>query len=248
MSTRLLIFLFFVFFIGLARADDEALSPMMQGFDDIPMPLEETIDDPWESLNRPVFKFNDWLDTYALKPVSTLYLAIVPKPLTKGIHNVYTNMGNLQNIGNDLLQAHFYQATSDSWRLLINTTVGIGGAFDVASHIGLDQNNQDFGLTLAEWGYHDSRYVVLPFFGPSTLRDAMGMPVDMYIFSPYPYIGIDDRRKQYMLALLGLLDKRVQLLQYEDVYQRIALDRYTFVRDTYLQHRATKIEHNKALS
>ncbi len=257
MRIRSYICLLSVLFVLTAHAEVVPVSPMMQGLtpEEVnsspllqasPESTSLKVDDPWEKTNRVIFDFDDWLDKHALQPAATFYLAVVPRPMTKGIHNIYSNVSNIQNVGNDLLQANFYQATSDGWRFIINTTAGIGGTFDVASNIGLYQNDEDFGLTLARWGYTDSRYIVLPFFGPSTIRDTLAMPVDYYAFSPYPYIK--NWKKQYMLYLIGILDKRAQLLQYDDIYQQIALDRYAFIRNAYLQQRNAKIQRNQELS
>lgn len=237
------------------QGDEESasgVSPMMQGYganqasQTAYTQNQPKVDDPWESMNRVIFSFDDALDEYFLKPVAELYNKIMPKPLNRGIHNIYENVSNVQNIGNDLLQANFYQATSDTWRLFINTTAGLGGTFDVASDIGLYQNDEDFGLTLARWGYTESRYVVLPFFGPSTIRDTIGMPIDYYAFSPYP--RIENMRLRYSLYALDIVNQRAQLLKYQDLYEKFSLDKYTFVRDAYLQRRAGQIQRNKELS
>lgn len=225
------------------------VSPMMQGYgasQAAHTPNQPKVDDPWESMNRVIFSFDDALDEYFLKPAAELYNKIMPKPLNRGVHNIYENVSNVQNIGNDLLQGNFYQATSDTWRLFINTTAGLGGTFDVASDIGLYQNDEDFGLTLARWGYTESRYVVLPFFGPSTIRDTIGMPIDYYAFSPYP--RIENMRLRYSLYALDIVNQRAQLLKYQDLYEKFSLDKYTFVRDAYLQRRAGQIQRNNELS
>lgn len=238
--------------------DDLSASPMMQGFGQNYSDTQDQqnaesysagqtkVDDPWESMNRIIFSFDDSLDQYILKPAAEFYNKVMPKPLNRGVHNIYENISNIQNIGNDLLQANFYQATADSWRFLINTTAGIGGTFDVANDMGLYQNDEDFGLTLAHWGYTDSRYLVLPFFGPSTIRDTIGMPIDYFAFSPYP--RIKNMRLRYTLYALDIINQRAQLLQYQDLYEKFSLDKYIFVRNAYLQRRAGQIQRNKELS
>jgi len=202
-------------------------------------------DDPYESYNRFVFKFNDELDQAFLTPAAKLYIKIVPKPLAKGVHNFFNNIENIQNVAEDVLQGNIYQASSDLWRMGINTTLGIGGLFDVAAPMGLEQNYEDFGLTLAQWGYTKSNYLVLPFFGPSTLRDTIGMPVDYYAFSIYPYIHPTIRR--YELYALWVVDKRAQILEYQNVFEQAAFDKYAFVRSAYMQRRAYLIQRNKDL-
>lgn len=201
--------------------------------------------DPYEKFNRVMYTFNDTLDTFILKPVATVYNKIVPKPLSKGISNVFYNIDTIPTVVNDVLQANFYQATSDAWRLGINSTVGILGLFDVAGNIGLEPNQEDFGLTLAHWGYKNSNYLVLPFFGPSTPRDAIGLPVDYYLFSIYPYIH--PTRQRYELYGLGVVSRRASLLRYSDVMEQASLDKYVFMRDAYMQRRAYLIQRNKEL-
>jgi len=204
------------------------------------------VKDPYEKINRTIFEFNDSLDTYFLVPVAKFYNKVVPKPLNKGIYNFFSNLNNFPTIGNDLLQGNFYQATSDSWRFFVNSTAGAAGLFDVAQNMGLASNSEDFGLTLARWGYTDSSYLVLPFFGPSTVRDTAGLPVDYYFFSPYGYV--QDSRTQYTLYALNIVSKRAQLLQYQNLYNQIALDRYAFIRNAYLESRANAIDRNQNLS
>ena len=204
------------------------------------------VDDPYENFNRSIFSFNDTLDTYVLVPVSKVYNKVMPKPLNRGIYNAFSNLNNFPTISNDLLQGNFYQATSDSWRFFINSTAGAAGLFDVARNMGLDPNTEDFGLTLARWGYTDSSYLVLPFLGPSTIRDTAGLPVDYFLFSPYNYV--QDSRTRYTLYALNIVSKRAQLLQYQNLYNQIALDRYAFIRNAYLQQRTNAIERNQHLS
>lgn len=207
--------------------------------------FSENSQDPYERFNRDMFKFNDFLDTYFLKPVATVYNKIVPKPLAKGLSNVYSNIDNVPTIINDVLQGNFYQATSDTWRLAINTTIGIGGFFDPASHIGLEPNSEDFGLTLAQWGYTKSNYLVLPFIGPTTVRDGISYPINYYYMSIYPLIK--PTRDEYYLYFGGVIVRRAELLSYENFMQQAAIDKYVFIRDAYLQHRNYMIERNSQL-
>lgn len=201
--------------------------------------------DPYEGFNRAMYHFNDILDHVILKPIATLYNKIVPKPLAKGISNFYSNIDTIPTVINDVLQANFYQATSDTWRLGINSTVGILGFFDVASNMGLEPNTEDFGLTLAQWGFTNSNYLVLPFFGPSTVRDAIGLPVDYYVFSIYPHINPTLTR--YEIYGLGVVSRRANLLHYQNVIEQASVDKYVFLRDAYLQRRNYQIERNKQL-
>lgn len=201
--------------------------------------------DPYEKFNRPMFVFNDKLDQFVLKPIATLYNKIVPKPLVKGISNIFSNIDTIPTVINDGLQGNIYQATSDFWRLGINSTIGILGFFDPATSMGLEHNSEDFGLTLAQWGYKNSNYLVLPFFGPSTPRDGIGLPVDYYLFSIYPYITPVTAR--YELYGLGIVSRRADLLHFQNVMDQASLDRYVFLRDAYMQRRSYLIQRNKEL-
>jgi len=203
----------------------------------------EDINDPLANYNRVVFHFNDTLDRMILKPVATLYSKVIPRPLHQGITNFFSNIDNVPTIVNDLLQIKIYQAVSDSWRLFINSTVGIVGLFDVASRIGLKPHHEDFGLTLAHWGYKQSNYFEVPFFGPSTIRDAIGWPVDYFLFSVYPHIS--NVVVRYSVYGLGVVNRRSNFLQYQDVFEQVAVDRYIFMRNAYLQHRNYQIGENE---
>ena len=206
--------------------------------DDEPAPQK----DPLEKLNRGIFTFNDKIDKIVLKPVATVYNKIMPKPLNQGVHNFYNNIGTLPTIANDILQLHFYQAANDIWRFGINSTIGIAGFFDIATRMNLKYYSNDFGLTMARWGYKNSTYIVWPFFGPSTIRDGIGIPVDYFAFSVYPYVNPTSAR--YELYGLGVVDRRAQLLKIESVMEEAALDRYVFVRNAYTQRRRYQIEQN----
>lgn len=208
---------------------------------DEPEPAVEK--DPYEGFNRAMFTFNEKLDKFILKPVARAYNAIMPRPLNEGVHNFFVNINSLPTIANDLLQANFYQATSDSWRLVINTTLGVGGFFDIADRMKLKPYSNDFGLTLAKWGYANSNYLVLPFFGPSTPRDGIiGLPVDYFAFSIYPYI--QPTKTRYIVYGVGVVDKRAQLLKFQEVIDEASVDKYVFVRNAYMQRRAYQIDQN----
>src|SRR5579862_6706768 len=128
--------------------------------DEIP---SQPVKDPLQKFNRAMFSFNDFLDKYILKPVATVYNKIMPRPLNQGVHNFFNNIGELPIMANDVLQLHFYQFANDFWRTGINTTIGVGGMFDMASRMQLPYYTNDFGMTLARWGYANSTYLVLPF-------------------------------------------------------------------------------------
>ncbi|MGH1371179.1 MAG: MlaA family lipoprotein [Cellvibrionaceae bacterium] len=194
-------------------------------------------DDPWEGMNRKIFVFNDTLDNYVVKPVAKGYLAVTPDPVETGVSNFFENLGEVGNILNDVLQWKWGQAANDTGRLLVNSTVGIAGIFDVAKHVGLPRSEgEDFGQTLASWGVGQGPYLVLPFLGPSNLRDLGGMPVDSYA-NPIGYIDhVPTRNSTYAT---DLLDTRASLIAAEDL---ISGDKYSFMRDAFLQRREYLIE------
>jgi phospholipid-binding lipoprotein MlaA len=202
--------------------------------------------DPYERFNRLVFAFNDVIDNAILQPLAKLYNKIVPKPLNKRISNFYNNIDTVPTVLNDVLQANFYQATSDAWRLIINSTAGILGFFDIGSEIGLEPNTEDFGLTLAQWGYKNSNYLVLPFIGPTTFRDGIGFFINYQYLTIYPYIYPVNER--YRLYFLGLVQRRADLAHFQNVMDEAALDKYVFMRDAYMQRRNYLIERNQELS
>jgi len=201
--------------------------------------------DPLEGYNRFAYKVNDTLDKYIAKPASHIYNSVMPRPLNNMVNRAFENLDTIPTVLNDLLQANFYQATSDTWRLAINSTIGIGGAFDVAADMGLEYNVEDFGLTLAKWGWTNSVYFVIPILGPSTIRDALGRPVN-YTMSVFPYI-----RKVFWrnsLYVWYLLNQRAQLLRFQKVFDQAAIDPYVFTRNAYLQRRAYLIERDNELN
>lgn len=197
--------------------------------------------DPLERTNRLVFSFNEAVDKTVTKPAATLYNKVIPRPLNHGIHNIFNNFWTVTTIANDMLQLHLYQMMHDTWRFAINTTVGVGGFFDVADRIGLKPYTNDFGLTLARWGWQKSTYVVWPFFGPSSIRDGIRLPVDYYL-SIYPFIS--PVRVRYGIYGLDVLDRRAQLLKFQPIFEEAALDKYVFMRDAYSQRRQYQISEN----
>lgn len=192
----------------------------------------ENPSDPWEGFNRKVFVFNDTLDGYILKPIAKGYKFVTPDVVETGVSNVFGNLGEVGNIVNDLLQAKIGKAGNDTGRLLVNSTLGLAGIFDVASHMGLKKSDgEDFGQTLAAWGVDSGPYVMLPLFGPSSVRDGFGTGADSFL-NPIRYV--DHVPTRNTATLTGLVDTRAGLLSIEDV---ISGDRYVFLRDVYLQRR-----------
>ncbi len=196
-------------------------------------------DDPYEALNRRVHNFNMAFDATILKPPAKFYKAVVPAPVRASVNNFYSNINMIPTVANDLLQVDFSYALKDTWRFFINSTFGIGGLFDVANNFGLPSHSNDLGLTLAKWGHKKSAYLVIPFLGPSTIRDGAGMLGD-YFLTPYPYITFDNHIILYSLLSLRYIDLRAQYLDNERVLEE-ALDKYTFLRDAYLQNRNYRI-------
>lgn len=188
--------------------------------------------DPWQSYNRAMFSFNDTVDRYTLKPLAKGYVFITPKFVRTGVSNVLSNVGEVPSILNGILQGKPEKAGRDTGRLLINSTLGLAGIFDVAKHLGLPSlGREDFGQTLAVWGVDQGPYIVLPFLGPSTARDTVALPAGWYT-DPRAYI--DHQRTKNVTLGVTLLDTRAELL---DLEEHITGDRYTFVRDAYLQRR-----------
>ena len=195
--------------------------------------------DPLESMNRGIYKFNDTVDKAAIKPVAGAYKAVVPSPLRTGVNNFFTNLGTVVTLVNDLLQFKLDKAMTDAGRLAINSTFGIGGLIDVASMDNIEKNNEDFGQTLAYWGWKDSTYLVLPFLGPSTLRDTGGLVVDSAFIDPIYYV--EDVPARNSAIALKFIDRRSQYLPASNLLDEAALDPYAFMRDAYMQRRNNQI-------
>jgi phospholipid-binding lipoprotein MlaA len=199
--------------------------------------------DPLEGLNRGIYKFNDVADRYAMKPVAKAYKAIAPSPVRTGISNFFSNLGTLTTVVNDLLQLKFAQAFSDAGRFVINTTFGVVGLIDVASMDNIPKHQEDFGQTLGYWGMGSGAYLVLPILGPSTVRDASGLAIDTVTSDPIQYLhNIGQVRTYYQVRAVQLLDKRTQLLDATDLVDNASIDPYAFMRDAYLQRRASLIQ------
>lgn len=187
--------------------------------------------DPWEDMNRKIYAFNDVADKYVAKPVAETYQIVTPDFLERGIDNVFGNLRELLNIVSDLAQFKFKAAASDGGRFLINSTVGIAGFFEVASHVGLEKRTEDFGQVLGYWGVGPGPYLMLPILGPSTVRDAGAAVVDAQIDA---ISQVDHVRTRNQLRILDLINTRANLLASESL---LSGDRYTFLRDAYLQRR-----------
>ncbi|MHB0805162.1 MlaA family lipoprotein [Stutzerimonas nitrititolerans] len=193
--------------------------------------LHAAEEDPWEGVNRAVFRFNDTVDTYSLKPLAKGYQKVTPDVIETGIGNVFSNLGDVVVLANDLLQGKIRNAGIDTSRILFNTTFGVLGFFDVATRMGLPKNDEDLGQTLGVWGLGNGPYVVLPLLGPSTLRDAGGRVGDSFL-GPYRYIN--DVPVRNTTFGVDVVDTRASLLSAEKM---ITGDKYIFIRNAYLQNR-----------
>jgi phospholipid-binding lipoprotein MlaA len=195
--------------------------------------------DPYEASNRKIHQFNMAFDATFLKPLAKIYVWILPEPSRVCINNAYNNINMIPTTANDLLQGQLKMLPKDFWRFVLNSTVGVGGLFDVADkHFGLKPHSNDLGLTFAKWGDKNSPYIVIPLLGPATIRDGMGALFEYTFLTPYPYIPNDVA----LYTLLGVryVDLRSQLFDAEKLMDE-SLDKYTFIRDVYMQRRAYQL-------
>lgn len=199
--------------------------------------------DPIEGFNRAMYAFNEGLDTVLIKPVAQGYEAVLPTPVRTGVTNFFGNIADFFIGVNNLLQGKPDQAVSDIGRVLINSTVGILGIFDVATNAGLEKHEEDFGQTFGRWGVGDGAYVVLPVFGPRTVRDTFGLVLDI---AADPVANIGDIPTRNSALALRLIDTRADLLPADKVIEEAALDKYSYVRDGYLQRRRNLIHDGNA--
>jgi phospholipid-binding lipoprotein MlaA len=215
----------------------------MIGCASIPAGSERSPDDPWEPFNRSVFSFNESLDDYLLKPITKGYRFILPKPAQQGIDNFFGNYRDIYTSANNLLQGNLSMAFSDLMRVVVNTIFGLGGLFDVATPGGLEKHKADFGQTFGVWGIPSGPYVVLPFFGPSNVRDTFGTAVDLetdYLFRMLPNVALRNS-----LTALRVVNARNNYYEAGDLLEGAALDKYTFTRDAYIQQRQYQIDKAK---
>ena len=198
--------------------------------------------DPLEPMNRAIYTFNDGVDHLLIKPAAEFYRFVVPEFMRTGVSNFFSNLNDVIVALNSLLQGKFTQAGMDVSRLIVNTTVGVLGLFDVATKIGLEKHNEDFGQTLGYWGIGDGPYLVLPFIGPSSARDAVGWVGDFYT---WPITYVEPERDRNILIALRFVTLRADLLEASKILETAALDPYEFVRDAYLQRRRNLVYDGK---
>lgn len=194
--------------------------------------------DPIEGFNRAMFDINDGLDKAIVRPIAQGYEAALPAPVRKGVTNFFANIGDVFIAINNLLQGKVPEALSDVSRVAVNTTFGLLGVIDVASDLGLEKHEEDFGQTFGRWGVEDGPYLVLPLFGPSTLRDAVGLVADTHAD---PVVWVDDVPSRNLLLATRAIDNRAGLLSADKIVEEAALDRYSYMRDAYLQRRRSLI-------
>ncbi|WP_322059158.1 VacJ family lipoprotein [Paraburkholderia sp. J63] len=200
-------------------------------------------DDPWEGFNRTVYTFNDKVDQYALKPVAQGYVKVTPQPVRDSVTNFFANIGDVYNAANNLLQLKIADGVEDIMRIVINTVFGVGGLFDVATLAKLPKHDQDFGLTLGHYGVPPGPYLVLPLFGPSTVRDGVGL-LGNYFINPLTYV--DPAAVSWGLYGLNVVSTRANLLGASNLLEGAAIDKYSFVRNAYLQRRQYQLSDGHA--
>ena len=194
--------------------------------------------DPLEGLNRSVFAFNEAIDLALLKPLAIAYKTAVPTPVRTGVDNVFGNVGDAWSAVNLLLQGKVKRALEMTVRVTTNTVFGVGGLFDLASDAGLERQAEDFGQTLGKWGLAPGPYLVLPFYGASSLRDALGLPLDRKASLPGV---VQDGSYRWGLTTLELVHGRADLLSATNLLEQVAFDKYSFVRDSYLARRRNQV-------
>lgn len=196
--------------------------------------------DPFESINRAVFTFNENADEYVIKPAAEAYQFVLPEFVRTGVTNFFSNIGDIFVAGNNLLQGKPGNAANDIGRFLVNSTIGILGLFDVATDAGLEKNKEDFGQTLGVWGVPSGPYVVLPLFGPSSVRDTAGLAVDLktdFILNSNQL----NHDQKVGSTVLRVVNQRANLLNASQLLEDAAFDKYSFLRDSYLQRRHNQV-------
>ncbi|MEI6183000.1 MAG: VacJ family lipoprotein [Polynucleobacter sp.] len=209
----------------------------------IPAGVERSPQDPWEPFNRSIFEFNEGLDAYVLKPVVAGYRFVLPEFVREGIYNFFSNYSDIYTALYNLLQGKPSYAFNDFMRVVVNTTMGLGGLLDLATPGGLEKHKEDWGQTFGVWGVPAGPYVVLPFFGPSSVRDTFGTVADLesdYLFRLLPDVALRN-------SITGLRVVNARNTYYEagDLLDGAAIDKYSFMRDAYIQRRQYQINEGR---
>jgi phospholipid-binding lipoprotein MlaA len=194
--------------------------------------------DPLERYNRKMFEINDTVDRVAMRPAAEIYRTMTPQFVQTGFGNFFGNLADIPTLANNILQGKVNDSLTDFMRIAVNTTFGLAGILDIASEAGLPKHREDFGQTLGKWGVPPGPYVVLPLFGPSTLRDSMATPVDL---AADPWAHAPSVRTRNTGTLMRLIDQRAALLDASSLIDDAALDPYEFLRDAYLQRRESLV-------
>lgn len=194
--------------------------------------------DPFEPFNRQIDTFNRTIDDAVLKPVATTYRDVLPSPVRTGVTNFFGNLSDVWSGVNSLLQLKVVNTADNLMRVVVNTTFGLGGLLDWASEMGLERHREDFGQTLGHWGVPTGPYLVLPLLGPSTVRDAAALPVDMKADLAAQF---DPASTRNSLQVVRIIDTRANLLRASSVMEEVALDRYTFTRDIWMAKRRADV-------
>jgi phospholipid-binding lipoprotein MlaA len=200
--------------------------------DDEPLPGQ--VADPWEPFNRSIFAFNQELDAGLIYPLTSAYVGLVPSLVRQGVTNFFNNAEDLWSAVNNLLQGKVEQSIAMSFRFAWNTVFGWAGVLDLATELGIERTPEDFGQTLAVWGMPPGNFLMLPFFGPSTVRDALGLPLDI---AATPAYAVNQGSFRPVTTVVQILDTRSQLIGASQLLDEIALDKYSFVRNAFLDRR-----------
>ena len=195
----------------------------------------EEINDPFEDLNRDIFIFNEKLDEKLLKPAALTYRKVTPQFARTGVTNFFNNLEEIDTTINQVLQGEIKYAFNDASRFVINSTIGLLGLIDVASKLGLERHEEDFGQTLGVWGFNSGPYIMLPFLGPSNPRDLLSRPISSFLSGTF---AMEDDDVKLTLVGIDALETRERLLDAETL---IIGDKYIFVKDAYVQSREYEI-------
>lgn len=220
---------------GMVASGRRALSTLLAGVLVLAAVPAAGAEDPWEPTNRKIFAFNDTVDRWVLRPVASGYDRATPQPVKRGIGNVFDNLGTPVVALNQVLQGKPKRGLGDFTRFLVNSTIGIGGIFDIARRNGLPKHDEDFGQTLAVWTGGQGPFLTIPLRGPATTTHAVGMILQGFTS---PLLLISPNRDRMIIGAVDLIDTRANLLSTE---RMISGDRYLFIRDAYLQNRAYEI-------
>lgn len=194
--------------------------------------------DPMEGFNRAMYSIHEGIDTAVMKPVATGYDNVLPDPVRTGVTNFFSNIGDIMVSVNNLLQGKPGEAASDAGRFVVNSTVGVLGVFDVASKMGMQKHDEDFGQTFGRWGVEPGAYVFIPLLGPRTARDTVGVAVDLWAD---PLNRVENIPTRNSLWALRAVNTRANLLPADKVIEEAALDKYSYIRDAYLQNRRSLV-------